>query len=67
MKKGTKVFIKELNQIGIIESLAPDGSIEKVKIQTPEGEKVIEILNKGYKIISLIKAIWELLLNFFKK
>ena len=42
-------------------------NIETVEVQTPDGPKVINVLEKGYKIISLVMAILQLILKFFGK
>jgi len=67
MKKGTKVYIKELKQVGTVEDVAPNGAVQTVKVETPEGPKVVEVLEKGFQILTLLRAIFELFLNFFKK
>lgn len=42
--------------------------VETVEVQTPDdGPKIINVLEKGYKIISLILALLKLFLNFFGK
>lgn len=63
---GKKVYIEELNQVGTVRSMAA-GKIENVEVETPDGPKLINILEKGYKVISLILAFLKLLLNFFGK
>lgn len=63
---GKKVFIEDLNQIGIVHSMKGD-KIETVEVQTPDGPKLIDILEKGYKVISLILGILKLVLSFFGK
>jgi len=61
---GKKVFIQELNQVGTVREMA-GGQIKTVEVQTPDGPKLVDVLEKGYKVISLILAILKLILNFF--
>lgn len=63
---GKKVFIQELGQFGIVQTMA-GGQVETVKVETPDGPKTINILEKGYKVLSLILAILKLVLQFFGK
>jgi len=63
---GKKVFISELKQFGVVRSMAGD-KVETVEVETPTGPQVINILEKGYKVLSLILAILKLVLNFFGK
>lgn len=64
---GKKVFIQELNQVGIVKSMS-GGKVETVEVQTPDdGPKLINVLEKGYKVISLLLALLKLILNFFGK
>lgn len=63
---GKKVYIQDLDQVGRVRSMA-GANIETVEVQTPDGPKVINVLEKGYKIISLVLAIFQLLLKFFGK
>lgn len=67
MKKGNRVFIKELQQFGTIEDIAPNGMVQTVKVDTPEGGKIVNVLEKGYNLLTLFRAMIELLLKFFKK
>jgi hypothetical protein len=61
-----KVFIQDFDQVGRVRYMA-GANIETVEVQTPDGPKVINVLEKGYKIISLVMAILQLILKFFGK
>lgn len=63
---GKKVFIEELRQVGTVRSMSGN-QIKDVEVQTPDGPKLVDVLEKGYKVLSLILAILKLLLNFFVK
>lgn len=63
---GKKVFIEDLKQVGIVRSMSGE-KIKTVEVETPEGPKLIDILEKGYKVISLILGILKLVLSFFGK
>lgn len=63
---GKKVYIKELNQLGTVRSMA-GGEVENVEVQTPDGPKLINVLENGYKVLNLVLAILKLILNFFGK
>lgn len=63
---GKKVYIQDLDQVGRVRSMAGE-KIETVEVQTPDGPQVINVLEKGYKILSLVLAIFQLLLKFFGK
>lgn len=64
---GKTVFIQELGQFGIVKTMSGN-KVETVEVQTPDdGPKIINVLEKGYKIISLILALLKLFLNFFGK
>lgn len=61
---GRKVYIRELDQLGVVREMS-DRLVKKVEVQTPDGPKLVDVLEKGYKVISLVLAIWKLVLNFF--
>ena len=63
---GKKVFIQELNQVGLVREMSGD-KIKTVEVQTPDGPKLVDVLEKGYKVISLILGILQLILKFFGK
>jgi len=62
---GKRVYIKELGQLGTVRTVR-NGAPEEVEIQTPEGPKIINVLDKGYKVLTLLLAILRLLLQAFK-
>lgn len=62
---GKKVYIQDLNQIGTVREMSGQ-RIKTVEVQTPDGPKLVDVLEKGYKVISLILAILQLILKFFK-
>ncbi len=64
MKK--TVFVKELSQFAEVISTAETGEVKEVKVKTPFGEKVIDILEKGYTIVSTLKAVIEIIVNLIK-
>lgn len=66
MKIGKKVYIKELDQVGYVETLTETGKVHTVSVVTAEGPKVIDIIEKGFNIVSLIATILGLLKSFFK-
>ena len=63
---GKKVFIKELGQIGTVQELA-GGKVKTVEVETPDGPKVVDVLEKGYKVLTLVLGILQLILKFFGK
>jgi hypothetical protein len=63
---GKKVYIQDLDQLGLVRSMAGE-QVETVEVQTPDGPKLVNVLEKGYKVISLVLAILQLLLKFFGK
>lgn len=63
---GKKVYIEELNQIGTVRTMT-GGEIENVEVQTPDGPKLVNVLEQGYKVLTLVLAILKLVLNFFGK
>lgn len=63
--KGKRVYIEELNQVGIVREMAGQ-EVKTVEVQTPDGPKLVDVLEKGYKVLSLIMAIVQLFLKFFK-
>ena len=62
---GKRVYIEELNQVGIVREMTGQ-KVKTVEVQTPDGPQVVDVLEKGYKIISLVLAILQLILKFFK-
>lgn len=63
---GKKVYIEELRQIGTVRGMSGN-TIKDVEVQTPDGPKLVDVLEKGYKVLSLLVAILKLVLNFFVK
>jgi hypothetical protein len=63
---GKKVYIQDLDQLGLVRSMA-GAQVETVEVQTPDGPKLVNVLEKGYKVISLVLAILQLLLKFLGK
>lgn len=63
---GKPVYIKELDQMGTVRTMA-GGEVENVEVQTPDGPKLVNVLEQGYKVVSLVLAILQLLLKFFGK
>lgn len=67
-KKGQSIRV--LNTItqqiteGTVHAVTADGKV--ASIETPTGD-IVEILNKSFKIITLLQAIIQLFINFFKK
>lgn len=66
MKKGQKIYIKETGQFGRVESLTEKGSIHQVSIITDDGPKIIDVIERGYNVITLVATIWKLILEFIK-
>lgn len=70
-KIGKEVFIKELSQYGTVKALTPFGEVKEVIVTDATGKpNVIDVLEKGYTLLTIFAAIWELLLkavNIFKK
>lgn len=63
---GKKVYIEELRQVGTVRGMSGN-KIKEVEVQTPDGPKLVDVLEKGYKVLSLLVAILKLVLNFFVK
>lgn len=53
MKLGTKVFIEETGEIGVIHSLRTDGTPKEVKI----GDKIVVVIGKTVKVLTWILEI----------
>jgi hypothetical protein len=66
MRKGTKVYVEELGQVGIVQELV-GGKVKTVEVQTPDGPKVVDVLERGYKVLTLVLGILQLILKFFGK
>jgi hypothetical protein len=65
---GRRVYIEELGQLGTVEEMTPDGKkVKTVRVQTPDGPKLVDILEKGYKILTMAMALLKLILSFFGK
>lgn len=60
-----RVYILETKQVGIVKTYK-DGKPETVLVQTPSGPALINVLEKGWKIINLLRGVLDLLLAFFK-
>lgn len=63
---GRKVYIQELNQIGTVREMSGQ-QVKTVEVQTPDGPKLVDVLQKGYKVLNLVLAILQLILKFFGK
>lgn len=61
-----KVFIKELNAFGEVIRTDGNGAPRVVEVKTEEGPKMIDVIEKGYTIISTLKAVLELILSLIK-
>ena len=66
MRKGTKVYVEELGQVGIVREMSGQ-QVKTVEVQTPDGPKVVDVLEKGYKVLTLVLGILQLILKFFGK
>ena len=55
IKKGDKVYIKELDQFGIVEEVTPTGLVTKVRVKTPTGEEVINTLHLAVTIARIVE------------
>lgn len=62
---GKRIYIEELNQVGIVREMSGQ-NVKTVEVQTPDGPKLVDVLEKGYKVLSLVMAILQLFLKFFK-
>lgn len=60
-----KVYIVETQQIGTVLTYK-DGKPETVEVQTPTGPEIVNVLEKGWKVINLLRGVLDLLLAFFK-
>ena len=61
-----RVYIKELSTFGEVISTNATGAPRVVEVSTPEGPKMVDVIEKGYTIISTLKAILELILSLIK-
>lgn len=62
-----RVYIKELGAFGeVISTDQATGAARVVEVSTPEGPKMVDVIEKGYTIISTLKAILELILSLIK-
>ncbi len=52
-----KVYINDLEQFGIVKDILEDGTISKVQIITPTGNKTIDTINM---VITIVKIVEEL-------
>lgn len=65
--KGQKVYIKDLDQFGIVQT-EREGRIETVRIQTPEGERIVNVFNKAVQIVQMLhqSGFLDLLVQLFR-
>lgn len=61
-----KVFVKELDQFATVIETTEAGEVKKVEVETPSGTKLIDVLEKGYTVISTLKALFEIIINLVK-
>lgn len=61
-----KIYIKELSAFGEVISTDGTGAPRVVEVKTEEGPKMIDVIEKGYTIISTLKAVLELILSLIK-
>lgn len=68
MRKGQRVILhnKKMNLLleGRVYDLTDTGQV--ASIETPTGE-IVQVLNTSFKILTLLQALVQLLINFFKK
>ena len=60
-----KVYIVETQQIGTVLTYK-NGKPETVEVKTPTGPEIVNVLDKGWKIINLLRGVLDLLIVFFK-
>ena len=58
VKKGDQVYLPELKQFGTVEEITESGRPKTVRIQTPDGDKIINVLNMIVKIGKVILMAW---------
>lgn len=66
MKKGKRVYIKELNQFAKVASITEEGKAHIVEIQTAGGPQFIDVIEKGYNLATLISTILGLIFKYLK-
>lgn len=68
MRKGQRVILhnEKMNLLleGRVYDLTDTGQV--ASIETPTGE-IVQVLNTSFKILTLLQALVQLLINFFKK
>ena len=60
-----RVYIVESKQVGTVLTYK-NGKPETVQVVTPDGDKIVNVLEKGWKVINLLRGVLDLLLAFFK-
>lgn len=66
MRTGKKVYIKEMGQYGHVKSVTDDGRVETVTVVTDEGPKIVNVIERGFNVLTLLTSIFQLLLKFVK-
>lgn len=66
MKAGKRVFIKEMGQFGHVKELDGMGQVKTVTVVTEEGPKVVDVIEKGFNVVTLFASILKLILQFLK-
>jgi hypothetical protein len=67
VEKGTEVFIPQYKVFGKVVEVADDGTITKVKIETPLGEEIVETARLVVEIVRLVKGLWSALKSVFSE
>lgn len=63
--QGQRVFIKELRQVGTYVEASPEtGGKPMVRVETPDGPKHIDFIERNYELIVGIGKVLYMLLRF---
>ncbi|MCB0707416.1 MAG: hypothetical protein KDC34_19000 [Saprospiraceae bacterium] len=66
MKKGDRIYIKELEQYGFVEQVE-HGQATHAKIQTPTGPEIIEIIQFTVRLLYWFEILWDAIAGFIDR